>query len=185
MEYINLIKTLTTELENAKNKIHTLKVKLSTKELDIMNLKKEQICLILEYNEYKNKQEQQDQQQEEILEQHQDPVTVNNTNIYITPKTEQSNNISCNITDSLLLARKNKLKTVDPTVVNNKYKSTGISKSIIMNQRNNLKNVIINSHQKIQQDTVIDCDYTYMINAIISKRSKESDVSDDLTESWL
>ena len=75
---ISIQNDIDNELENAKNKIHTLKIKLSTKELDIMNLKKEQICLILEYNEYKIKQEQ----QEQILEQ--EPITVNNTNIYIT-----------------------------------------------------------------------------------------------------
>lgn len=172
MEYINLIKTLTNELEIAKNKIHKLKVKLSMKELDIMNLKKEQICLLLEYNEYNT--------EEEIGIEQEIVIPVQEPNIYVKPVANI--NIGCNITDSLLLNHKNKLKSVD---INNipKKLSTGISKSIIINQRNNLKHIINTNNTNIIP-IKDDSDYAYMINAIIAKRY-DNDDDTELTESWI
>lgn len=179
MEYINLIKTLTNELDIAKNKIHELKVKLSTKELDIMNLKKEQICLLLEYNEYKNNQDIHEVQVQEDK--------VQEDQIYIgSPLKKVVTNINCNncnITDSLLLNRKNRLKPTSTNIVSKKS-SSGISKSIILNQRNNLKNVVINDKET---NNIVDpndkSDYAYMINAIVAKRC--NDEPDELSESWI
>lgn len=156
MEAINLIKNLINELDQAKTKINKLKTKLSTKELDIMNLKKDNIRLFMELEQYKLNTksitdmndlyiENIEEQQEYYLEEEEEEELVEEEEKVFEDCTDNQNNINAQkITDSLLLNCKNKLKCVD-TVNIPKKESSGISKSIIINQRNKLKNIVLSN----------------------------------------
>lgn len=156
-----IIKDLVKELEQSKQKINKLKIKLATKELDIMNLKKEIITLTLP------------------------PET---DELYLSPPSPPpalhltappSTSIQTHITDSILLRNRNKLKHIITTP--STYKSSnGISLSIIIKQKNSLKPPLPSPPPP---PPLPETTYEYMTNAIKKLSTQISD--DDLSNSWL
>ena len=178
METINLIRNLITELDQAKTKINKLKTKLSMKELDIMNLKKDNIRLIMDLEQYKldvkNSQELDDLyvENEEVEE-----IVIPNVQVKYNDINSQK------ITDSLLLNRKNKLKRVEKTNIPKK-ESSGISKSIILNQRNKLKNIVLTERLPALPISKSNDDVLAAAILAIGKRYR-GDIDNTLTDSWI